>query len=87
MDLTPYSVYTSSSLLRLVTPVQLLLEHNAVHARLEQRKYQRRLALEVAQAVENLGRRLGCHGVEDRSELVEHAQEEGQLEIPSLKCK
>lgn len=56
-----------SLLLGLVAPIQFLLQHNAVNARLEQCEDQARLALEIAQAVEDLGRRLGRHAIEDRS--------------------
>ncbi|KAH6656860.1 hypothetical protein BKA67DRAFT_553396 [Truncatella angustata] len=50
----------------LVAPLDLLLQHYAVHAGLEQREHQARLALELAQAVEDLGRGLLRHGVENR---------------------
>lgn len=36
-------------------PVNLLLQHDAVHARLEQRKHEAGLALQLAQAVEDVG--------------------------------
>ena len=36
-------------------PRNLLLQNDAVNTRLEQRKHKARLALEVAQAVEDLG--------------------------------
>lgn len=52
-----------------VPPPNLLLQHNAVHARLEQRKHQARLALQLAQPVEDLGRRLRREVVEDGREL------------------
>lgn len=50
-------------------PVNLLLQHDAVHAGLEQRKGQARLALELAQPVEDLGRGVGREAVERRGEL------------------
>lgn len=49
--------------------VDLLLQHDAVHAGLEQREDEARLALELAQTVEDLTRRLARHGVEDGGEL------------------
>jgi len=49
-------------------PVNLLLQHDAVHARLEQRKRQARLALQLAQPVEDLRRR-------PRGQVVEHRRE------------
>jgi hypothetical protein len=42
---------------RLTAPVNLLLQNDTVHARLEQRKDQTRLALQLAQAVEDICRR------------------------------
>lgn len=43
-----------------IAPINLLLQHNAIHARLEERKDETRLALEFAQAVEDFGcRRAG----------------------------
>ena len=41
----------------LVAPVNLLLQHDAVDARLEQREDEARLALELAQPVQDLARR------------------------------
>ncbi|KAI1162609.1 hypothetical protein F5B18DRAFT_368732 [Nemania serpens] len=49
--------------------VDLLLQDDAVHAGLEEREDEARLALELAQAVEDGGRGLVGHGVEDGSEL------------------
>lgn len=60
---------SAPSLPRLVAPVELLLQHNTVNAGLEQGEDEARLALELAQAVEDLGGRLGRHGVEDRGQL------------------
>jgi hypothetical protein len=37
------------------TPINLLLQHDAVHARLEQRKHEAGLALQLAEAVEDVG--------------------------------
>ncbi len=54
-----------------VAEVDLLLQHDAVHAGLEEREDEARLALELAEAVEDLGRGLAGHGVEDRGELFE----------------
>lgn len=45
--------------------VDLLLQHDAVYASLEQGEDEARLALEFAQAVEDLGCWLAGHGVED----------------------
>ena len=50
-------------------PRNLLLQNNAVDARLEQRKHKARLALEVAQPVEDLGARVRGDGVKEMSEL------------------
>lgn len=51
------------------TPIHLLLQHDAVHTRLEQRKHQAGLALQLAEAVEDLGGRGAGEIVEDGSEL------------------
>lgn len=56
-------------MLCLVTPVNLLLQDDAVDARLEEREHQARLSLEIAQTVEYLGRGLGGHCVENGSKL------------------
>lgn len=50
-------------------PVNLLLQDDAVHRRLEQCKRHARLALEVAQAVEDVGRGVGGEIVQERGEL------------------
>ena len=50
-------------------PRNLLLQNNAVDARFEQRKHKARLALEVAQPVEDLGARVRGDGVKEMSEL------------------
>lgn len=47
-------------------PKYLLLQHNAVHARLEQRVHQTGLALQPAQRVEDLGGRRFGEGGEER---------------------
>lgn len=60
-----------SSLLCLLAPVKLLLQHDAVHAGLEEGKYERCLAFELAQAVEDFGSGLGRHCVEDGCKLFE----------------
>lgn len=49
--------------------VDLLLQHDAVHTSLEQGEDETRLALELAQPVEDLGRGSAGHVVEDRGEL------------------
>lgn len=59
----------SHSSAALITPGNLLLQHDAVDGGLEQGKDETRLALELAQAVEDLGRGLVGHGVENGSEL------------------
>lgn len=56
-------------MLRLIAPVDFLLQDDAVDTRLEQGEHKARLSLELAQAVEYLGRRLGGHVVEDRGKL------------------
>lgn len=56
-------------MLRLVAPVDFLLQDDAVDTRLEQGEHQARLSLELAQAVEYLRRRLGGHVVEYRGKL------------------
>jgi len=48
-----------------IAPINLLLQNDAVHARLEKRKHQTCLALEFAQAVEDFGRRRAGEVVED----------------------
>ncbi len=66
-------------------PVNLLLQDDAVHAGLEQRKGHARLALEVAQAVEDVGRRVGREPVEQRGELVFSPQiSQGSMTSPRL---
>lgn len=50
-------------------PVNLLLQHDAVHTSLEQRKRQACLALQVAQAVEDVGARVRREVVERGGEL------------------
>lgn len=57
----------------LITPGNLLLQHDAVDGGLEQGKDETCLALELAQAVEDLGRGLVGHGVENGSELCASA--------------
>ena len=52
------------------TPINLLLQHNAVDAGLEECEHQARLALELAQAVEDLAGRRAGECVEDRGELI-----------------
>lgn len=52
-----------------IAPVNLLLQHDAVHTGLEQRKGQARLALEFAEAVEDLGAGVGGEVFEDVGEL------------------
>jgi len=56
-------------IITIITPVNLLLQNNTVHAGLEQREHQACLALEFAQTVQDLCRRLAGHGIEDGSEL------------------
>jgi hypothetical protein len=51
------------------TPVNLLLQHDAVHARLEQGKHEAGLALQLAEAVEDVGRGGGGEVVEEGCEL------------------
>lgn len=58
-----------SALAALFVPTDLLLQHDAVHARLEQGEDQARLALEVAQPVQDFGGRLRRHGVEGAGQL------------------
>lgn len=50
-------------------PADLLLQHDAVHARLEQGEDQAGLALQLAQAVENLGGGRAGEAVEEGGEL------------------
>ena len=47
-----------------ISPIYLLLQHDAIHTSLEQRKRQARLALQVAQPVEDLGAGVRCEVVE-----------------------
>ena len=56
-------------LLQPTPPINLLLQHNTIHARLEQRKHQARLALQLAQAVEDGRRRRAGEVVEVCGEL------------------
>ena len=49
---------------RLIPPVDLLLQDDTVHAGLEQGEDQASLALQLAQAVEDLGRGLAGHLVQ-----------------------
>lgn len=53
----------------LLIPADLLLQHDAVDARLEQGEHETGLALELAEPVEDLGRGLRGHGIEDGCEL------------------
>lgn len=55
--------------LPLPIPRNLLLQHDTVDTRLEQRKHKARLALEVAQPVEDLGAGVRGQGVEEVGEL------------------
>ncbi len=50
-------------------PLDLLLQHDAVHAGLEQREHQARLALQLAQPVQDLRRRRAREPVQDQCEL------------------
>lgn len=52
------------------TPINLLLQHDAVDAGLEECEHETRLALELAQAVEDLAGRRAGECVEDRGELI-----------------
>lgn len=56
-------------LLCLISPLEFLLQHDAVDAGLEQREDETGLALKLAQAVEYFCRRLRGHGVDDRGQL------------------
>ena len=58
-----------ASIALLLVPADLLLQHDAVDARLEQGEHQAGLALELAEPVEDLGRGLRGHSVEDGCEL------------------
>lgn len=60
-------------------PVNLLLQHNAVDARLEQGKGQARLALQLAQAVEDLGRGPRGQPVELRGQLRRVSDRDGDM--------
>ena len=51
------------------TPINLLLQHNAVNTGLEECEHETRLALELAQAVEDLAGGRAGECVEDRGEL------------------
>lgn len=64
-----YCIPVHISMLCLVTPVNLLLQDDAVDARLEEREHQTRLSLEIAQTIEYLCRGLGGHCVEDGRKL------------------
>lgn len=59
----------SPLLLPLPIPFILLLQHDAVHTRLEQRKRQARLPLQLAQSVPNLERRTRCQLVQFACQL------------------
>lgn len=68
-DVLGVQTVDQSSLLRLVTPLQLLLQHDAIHARLEKGENKTRLSLEFAEPVQNLGCGLRRHRVDDCGEL------------------
>lgn len=60
---------TSPLLILPIPPIYLLLQHNAIHTSLEQRKRQTCLALQFSQAVEDFRGRVGSEVVEGACEL------------------
>lgn len=63
------AVATAATATGLTAPVNLLLQHDAIHAGLEQRKHQARFALQLPQSVEDLRARWAAQIVEDGCEL------------------
>lgn len=73
-------------LLPLPIPVILLLQHDAVHTRLEQRKRQARLPLQLAQSVPNLERRTRCQLVQFACQLFNYISRAYCYSVAFLTC-
>lgn len=76
----------SPLLLPLPIPFILLLQHDAVHTRLEQRKRQARLPLQLAQSVPNLERRTRCQLVQFACQLFIYISRAYCYSVAFLTC-
>lgn len=64
-----FLVSLSLCLVIATAPINLLLQHNAIHTRLKQRKRQARFPLQLAQAIKDIRRRIQRQSIKYRSEL------------------